>query len=182
MIRVNLLKKQEGSLEKARIKKIFLIFSGTFFVIAFILTAVLYIAYLGFSKQLNDVLEKERDWVLKVESLSETESYNEAIKQKMAALKQISKSSDYFESVSLIKKLQDTSMGGISLTSLLLDSSSKVEILGEANSSTTLTNFFDQLINDKDTQIKSLLLNSLSLSKDGTYRFSLGVNILKKKT
>lgn len=176
---INLLKKKEAeSVEDVRLKKY--VYAGTFggFLILILMSLAVFAVSLSVSGKAKDYVAIEKSWVDKISSMSEIESLNLVLKRKLESIKKVKSPFD-FENV--FTALDSLTPLGVSVVSLDISNDGLMGIDGETDNSTALMSFLDGLITSLGANLKRAVLNSLILSKDGNYRFSLALEFIKNK-
>lgn len=176
---INLLRKKEAeSVEDVRLKKY--VYTGTFggFLILILMSFTVFVVSLSVSGKAKDYAAIEKSWVDKISSMSEIESLNLVLKQKLGAVKKVKSPFD-FENVFTV--LDSLTPLDVSVVSLDINNDGLMGIDGESGNSTALMSFLDGLTTSLGANLKRAVLNNLILSKDGSYRFSLALEFIKNK-
>lgn len=176
---INLLIKQKTqSVEDVRLKKYVYSASVIGFSLLLFVSLAVFVISLSLSKKYEDYKAIEKSWVSKISSVSEVESLNLVLKQKLEAIKKVKSPLDFEE---VFKALDSSSGAEVSIVSLNVNSDGLMSVEGASSSSKALMSFIDGLISDLGGSLKSAVINNLILSKDGNYKFSLALEFAKSK-
>lgn len=176
---INLLKKnQTKSVEEIGLRRNIYTISSIGFVFLLIISITVFVLSSILSKKYDEYLTIEKNWTDKIASMSEIESLNLVLKNKIEAIKKIKAPFDYEE---IFTVLDNFISPELKISSLDLNSDGIMSISGDSTSSTALMNFFDGLINGLGSSLRSAVLSNLVLSKDGNYKFSMSIEFVKNK-
>lgn len=171
---VNLLKiKGVETIEELRLKKI-VYFSSIIISVTLILVAfVVFLFSARLNRNVSDLNLLNKQWTNKISSYSDLESYSLVISQKLAAIKKIKNSADFY---GILSPFSQNFPQDLNITSLTLTREGLLSIDGSTQNSSTLIAFFDSISQTNSENLRSLVLTNLILSKEGLYRFSLNAS------
>ena len=176
---INLLKRNETrSLADIRLKKNVYIASVAGFFLLILISLLVFAVSLSVSKKSEDYAVIEYAWEDKISSVSEIESLNLVLKQKLEAIKKVSDPLDYEKVFTVLDSSTPTDLNIVSLD---INSDGLMSIDGDASNSTALMSFLDGLVADMGANLRSAVLTNLNLLKDGNYKFSLALEFFKNK-
>jgi len=148
------------------------------FLIGYVLVASTFFSYALILKRQNENLgEKIKKQEEKIKQLNQTETLHAFVKQRLQALVSFfgKKRVDYQKAMVSFSQLTPDE---ISLKSFQMDNEGNLKIDGHAINAVVLANFLDRLIAPAtDNFIKKIELSSAKRGEDGSYSFSLSLNV-----
>lgn len=176
---VNLLRESAvETLEELQVKKTVYMLTLIGSLVLVVVSILVFMVSLNLNEKAKELRDSDVKWTERIKALSDVESYNFSISKKMASIKKIEDTADFY---SIFSTLNTVIPVNVNITQLVSGNDGQLNIEGESLDSVSLITFFDGLINSDKAKLRNVILNNLVLTKDGLYRFSLGAKYFKNR-
>ncbi len=179
---INLLPQAQLAEEKRlKLKKRVEIGSVGFLIVSILVIGSLFVYWRILTSQFNQLQEQVKSLESRVNEYGTQEGLQRIFKMKItAAGKTLAERPSFVKSFSL---LRDVLPAGVYFSDLTLGSDGKLSLAGSARNSTELNTFFSALTDQSHSgqYFSDINLSSIMGAKDGTYKFSMTLNLKKDK-
>jgi len=168
---INLLKHQVAlTLDELSLKKNVYILTIVGSLILVLVSLVVLVISINLSNSAKEATNLEKKWIAKILSMQEVETSFFTISQKLEAAKKIKDTIDYYKIFSTLNEIIPEK---VTISNVSTNYTGEVFVDGDSLDSISLLSFFDGLVNKDKDSLKYVVLNTLSLTKDQVYRFSI---------